>query len=123
MTAELVDEPGAVLDRLREAAKVDEMALLGAAFEATAKQWSEQNGIEIHLDPEALELLCRKALESERTPEDVFSETFKNYEHGLNLIRKSRGITRFEITADVIRNPAEILDSWIRDFYISRPGA
>ena len=123
LTAELVDEPGAVLDRLREAAKVDEMALLGAAFEATAKQWSEQNGIEIHLDPEALELLCRKALESERTPEDVFSETFKNYEHGLNLIRKSRGITRFEITADVIRNPAEILDSWIRDFYISRPGA
>jgi ATP-dependent Clp protease ATP-binding subunit ClpX len=123
LTAELVDGPTAVLDRLREAAQADEMTLLGAAFEAIAKQWSEQNGIEIQLEPEALELLCHKALESERTPEEIFSETFKNYEHGLSLIRKARGIIRFEITADVVRNPVETLDSWIRDFYIAKPGA
>ncbi len=123
LTAELVDRPAAVLDRLREAAKVDEMALLDAAFEAIAKQWSEQNGIEIHLEPDALELLSRKALESERTPEAVFSEIFRNYEHGLSLIRKARGVSRFAITAEVIRNPAQTLDGWIRDFYISRPGA
>jgi len=122
LTAGMVDSPAGVLEGIREAAKGDEMAFLGGAFEAIAKRWSEQNGIEIQLEPEALELLCRKALGSERAPESVFSETFKNYEHGLNLIRKARGISRFEITADVVQNPAATLDSWIRDFYISRPG-
>jgi hypothetical protein len=112
-----------VLGRRREAAKDGEITHLGQEFEAIAKRWSEQNGIEIHLEPEALELLCRKAREDERSPQDVFSTTFKNYEHGLSLIRKSRGVNRFEITADVVKNPAGTLDSWIRDFYVSREGA
>ncbi|MBP1597375.1 MAG: hypothetical protein H6Q05_2752, partial [Acidobacteria bacterium] len=36
----------------------------------------------------------------------------------LNLIRKTRGISRFEITPEVIRDPSSTLDSWIRDYYI-----
>jgi ATP-dependent Clp protease ATP-binding subunit ClpX len=123
LTAELVDAPADVLGRMREAAKADEITHLGEEFEAIAKRWSEQNGIEILLKPEALELLCRKAREDERSPQDVFSATFRNYEHGLSLIRKSRGVNRFEITADVVKNPAGTLDSWIRDFYVSRQGA
>jgi hypothetical protein len=61
-------------------------------------------------------------MESHRSLEEVFAETFRNYEHGLNLIRKTRGITRFDITPDVIQDPEATLDRWIRAYFISKPG-
>jgi hypothetical protein len=51
----------------------------------------------------------------------VFAETFKNYEHGLNLIRETSGRNKFTITPDVVKNPAATLDDWIRSFYIKKP--
>ena len=36
------------------------------------------------------------------TLEDVFAEIFKDYEHGLNLIRRMDGVQQFEITEDVL---------------------
>ena len=52
--------------------------------------------------------------------EDVFSDIFKDYEHGLNLIRGAQGVQKFEVTEDVIRNPRAALDEWIRSYYVSR---
>ena len=73
------------------------------------------------MSPEAAELLAEKALDSDRKLEDVFAETFKNYEHGLKLIRKTREMHRFDITPDVIRDPDGTLDRWIRAYYINSP--
>ena len=123
VTAELVEAPLEVLSRIRDGAKVDQLASLEAAFEEIARQWSIRNGIEIHLQPEAATLLSQKTLDAGATAEGVFEETFRNYEHGLNLIRKSRGISHFEITREVVLNPATTLDHWIRDYYIAKPPA
>jgi hypothetical protein len=61
-----------------------------------------------------------KALESGEKLEEVFSGIFKDYEHGLNLIREAHSSQQFEISVDVIQNPKAALDKWIRALYVSR---
>ena len=46
------------------------------------EHWSKRFDIEIELSPEAAEMLAEKAIERDQKLEDVFAETFKNYEHG-----------------------------------------
>jgi len=120
VTAELVDSPLQVLERLQQVSTSEQLEDLELELAKIAQRWSEQNGIEIHLQPEAVQLLARKAIDSGTGIEQVFAETFKNYEHGLNLIRKTRGVSRFEITPDVIQDPSATLDSWIRAYYITQ---
>jgi ATP-dependent Clp protease ATP-binding subunit ClpX len=120
LTERLVDQPDAVLEEILQVAKASQLKEMTAEFNSIAEEWSKRNGIPIHLKPEAARLLSQKAIESGEKPEDVFSEIFKDYEHGLNLIRRMEGIQKFEITEDVVRNPRAALDQWIRSCYVSR---
>lgn len=119
VTAGLVDSPLETLQHIQQDSSQEEIQQLHHRIDSIARAWSESNGIEIHFQPEASELLAQKALDSGRKIEEVFDETFKNYEHGLNLIRKTRGIFHFEITPDVITNPGSTLDQWIREYYVA----
>lgn len=121
VTEELVNEPLKVLERLKQVSALTQLEDLERRVVSIAEQWSERNGIEIRLHPEAAQMLAQKALDSDRSVEEVFAATFKNYEHGLNLIRKTRGISTFDITPDVIQDPAATLDNWIRAYYIIQP--
>jgi ATP-dependent Clp protease ATP-binding subunit ClpX len=118
VTAELVDRPMEVLERVQRASVLAQAETIELAAHEIAAKWSGRNGIEIRLQPEAARLLAQKAIDEGKSIEEVFDETFKNYEHGLDLIRKTRGVSRFEITAEVIRNPSATLDAWIRAYYI-----
>ncbi len=119
LTARLVDHPDEVLEEILQSAKASRLDAMDLAFSSIAEEWSKKNGIRIHLQPEAARLLSERAMESGDKLEDVFTGIFKDYEHGLNLIRRTQGIQQFEITADVIRDPRATLDQWIRAYYIS----
>jgi hypothetical protein len=122
LTPRLVDQPGEVLEEILREAKANQLSEMDLAFNAIAEEWSKRNGIQIRLHPEAARMLSQKALESGEKLEDVFSEIFKDYEHGLNLIRRTQGIQQFEITAEVVRDPRAALDQWIRTYYVNRSG-
>ncbi len=119
LSARLVDEPQEVLEEILESSKASQLDEMDLAFKSIAEEWSKKSGIQIHLQPEAARLLSEQALESGNTLEEVFSNIFKDYEHGLNLIRGTKNVQRFEITADVVRNPKATLDQWIRSYYMS----
>jgi hypothetical protein len=119
VTPELVDSPLEVLQGILEGVKLDQINSLECRFDEIAQRWSQRHGIEIHLQREASQILCQKTVETGVSPEAVFAEALQNYEHGLNLIRKARGIKSFEITPEVIENPGGTLDRWIREYYIS----
>jgi hypothetical protein len=120
LTERLVDHPDQVLEEILEVATANRLNEMVVAFSTIAGEWSKCNGIQIHLQPEAARMLSQKALESGDTLEDVFAEIFKDYEHGLNLIRRMDNVQQFEITEDVIRDPKSALDQWIRSYYVSR---
>ncbi len=117
LTAELVESPDVTLERLMANSKADQITSMEKDARELAAQWSERSGIEIELKPDAARLLSKKAVEAGQSLEVAFSETFKNYEHGLNLISKTRGINRFEITVEVINDPDNTLDRWIRNSF------
>jgi ATP-dependent Clp protease ATP-binding subunit ClpX len=118
VSRELVDSPDQELKKILDSAALQRIALLEAEFHRIAEQWSQRNGIEIRLKPEAARFLSQKVLDTDLKAEDLFTQTFHNYEHGLNLIRKTRGIIRFDIGEDTVRDPETTLDGWIRAFYI-----
>jgi len=120
VTPELVDSPEAVLEGILAEGNANEILVLESSARETAEKWSRRSGIEISLHPEAARLLAQKALDSGKKLDEVFSDTFRDYEHGFNLI-KTRGISRFEITRDVVENPAGALDNWVRAYYIQNP--
>jgi endopeptidase Clp ATP-binding regulatory subunit ClpX len=122
LTARLVDQPAAVLEEILREAKTNQLNEMDLTFKSVAEEWSKRNGIQLRLHPEAARLLSQKALDSGEKAEDVFSAIFKDYEHGLNLIRRTQGIQQFEVTADVIRDPRAALDEWIRTYYVNRSG-
>ena len=120
VTPELVDSPEVVLEGILAEGNANEILVLESSARETAEKWSRRSGIEISLHPEAARLLAQKALDSGKKLDEVFSDTFRDYEHGFNLI-KTRGISRFEITRDVVENPAGALDNWVRAYYIQNP--
>jgi hypothetical protein len=122
LTARPVDQPAEVLEEILREAKTNQLNEMDLTFRSVAEEWSKRNGIQLHLRPEAARLLSQKALDSGEKAEDVFSAIFKDYEHGLNLIRRTQGIQQFEVTADVIRDPRAALDEWIRTYYVNRSG-
>jgi ATP-dependent Clp protease ATP-binding subunit ClpX len=121
VTADLVDAPEKILQQILAASAGDQLRSLETVVNKIAEQWSRRVGIEIHLQPEAIRLLGQEVIESGERPEEVFARIFKNYEHGLNLIRQTKGISNFEITADVVREPEAALDRWIRSYFAGDP--
>jgi ATP-dependent Clp protease ATP-binding subunit ClpX len=119
MTDRLVDSPNEVLAEILEGAKEGQLERMDQAFSGIAEEWSMRNGIQITLHPEAARLLSQKAFDSGGKPEDIFYEILQDYEHGLNLIRRTQGIQQFEITPEVIQDPRATLDRWIRAYYVS----
>jgi ATP-dependent Clp protease ATP-binding subunit ClpX len=115
--AALVDDPGTALEEILVAAKADRLVDLEQTVSRLAEEWSRKNGIEIRFMPEAARALGKKALDEGESVEEVFLRSFKNYEYGLNLIQKTRGVSVFEITPEVIGDPAGTLDLWIRSYY------
>ena len=118
LTGRMVDQPDIVLAELLQAAKTERLKEMDSELETIALDWSKSNDIHIHLTSEAARILSLKAYDDERPLKDVFADIFKDFEHGLNLIRGSHGIW-FEINEDVVRDPKATLDKWIRSRYAS----
>jgi hypothetical protein len=118
VTAELVESPWDVLKEMLDASTTEQLAGLARQAHQIASQWSKRYGLEIRLQEEAARLLGQESLDSDRSLKEVFQDTFKNYEHGLSLIRKTRGINSFEISSEVVSDPDGTLDRWIRSYFI-----
>ncbi len=74
-------------------------------------------GIDIKFTPEAARLITRKA---EKMGTDLFTYCaglFEDYEHGLNLLRKTSNKKQFLIDEDGIRNPEGTVERWIKETY------
>ena len=116
MTGRLVDQPDAVLEEILRTAKAERLKEMDSELEAIALDWSRSHDIQISLAPDAARILSLNAYDEGKALTDVFADIFKDFEHGLNLIRGAQGIC-FEINEDVVRDPKSALDKWIRAYY------
>src|SRR2546423_3029968 len=117
VTADLVREPKQVLDRpLAEGHKV-EAQTLESNVRAFAEKFTSQHGLEIVLDESAVRRLVERAQTERMTMSDLCAHLFKDYQFGLNLIKKNTGQTTFVINAGAVDAPDKFLSELVVQSY------
>ena len=72
---------------------------------------------ELEFHEDAIDALCDVAVKSGDELFEVALTMFHDYEHGISLVRRNTGKSRFAITREVVENPDGVLSDWIRESY------
>ncbi len=121
VTAALVREPRRVLDRLMLEGHKLEAQMLDAGARQFAQKFNSEHGLEIVLDEAAVRRLVERAQAERMTMSDLCAHLFKDYQFGLNLIKKNTGQTKFVINAGAVDAPDKFLSELVVQSYY--PGA
>ena len=117
VTAALVREPRRVLDRLMAEGHKLEAQMLETGARQFAEKFSSQHGLEIVFDESAVRRLVERAQTERMTISDLSAHLFKDYQFGLNLIKKNTGQTRFVINAEAVDAPDKFLSELVVQSY------
>ena len=117
VTADLVREPQRVLDRLCVEGHKLEAQMLEAGARQFAEKFSNEHGLEIVFDETAIRRLVERAQTERMTMSDLCAHLFKDYQFGLNLIKKNTGRTRFVLNAEAIDAPDKFLSEMVAQSY------
>jgi ATP-dependent Clp protease ATP-binding subunit ClpX len=121
VTATLVREPKRVLDRLMAEGHKLEAQMLEAGARQFAEKFNREHGLEIVLDEAAVRRLVERAQAERMTMSDLCDHLFKDYQFGLNLVKKNTGQTKFVINAGAVDEPDKFLSELVVQSYY--PGA
>ncbi len=117
VTAALVREPQRVLDRLKVEGHKLEAQMLEAGARQFAEKFSNEHGVEIVFDETAVRRLVERAQTERMTMNDLCAHLFKDYQFGLNLIKKNTGRTKFILNAEAIDAPDKFLSDLVVQSY------
>ena len=118
VTAELVREPKRVLDRLMVEGHKLEAQTLEAEVHQFAEQFKTDHGLQIVFDETAVRRLVERAQAERMTMNDLCAHLFKDYQFGLNLVKKNTGQTQFVINAEAVDAPDKFLSELVvRSYY------
>jgi hypothetical protein len=113
VSAELVREPKMVLDRLMvEGHKQEEAALEKSAL-AFAEEFQKAHGIELQLEPGAIERLIERARAERMTMPDLCAHLFKDFQFGLSLVHKNTGQNKFVLGRETVDAPDKFLSDLV----------
>jgi len=110
---ELIDEPQSVLERLRASGLSEREKSLEAAAKRFAGRFSNEHGISIAFDDGATRRLIEMAIEKDVSMQNLCAERFKDYQFGLNLIKKNSGQSAFTVTREAVDDPDSVLSQWV----------
>lgn len=117
VTEETVEDPAAALRRLLEDPRLHRPKILQFQLSRFEDDFESRYGVRICFTPEAAAVLDEKAAAAGTDLRSYCAELFADYEHGLNLLRKSSGQAEFIIDRDAVLDPARTLERWIRETY------
>src|SRR6201993_3672574 len=99
VTVELVREPQRVLDRLMVEGHKQEAQSLEQNARQFADKFKNEHGLDLVFDEGAIRRLVERAQAERITMNDLCAHLFKDYQFGLNLIKKKTGRTKFVLNA------------------------
>src|SRR3989442_4705667 len=117
VSAELVHEPKRVLDRLRVEGHKLEAQMLEAGARQFAEKFGNEHGLEIVFDETAIRRLVQRAQAERMTMSDLCAHLFKDYQFGLNLIKKNTSHAKFVLDAGAIDAPDKFLSELVVQSY------
>ena len=115
-----VEKPKATLERLLND---DEFRCRSAArfdLRRFSDEFRQANEIDLEFQETAVDALIERAEAAGQGVYETAAELLKDYAHGLGLIRRNTGRTRFEMDAQVIADADAALNEWIRASYAQK---
>ena len=117
VTAELVREPKRVLDRLMAEGHKIEAQTLEASLRQFAEKFKSEHGLEVVFDETAVRRLVERAQAERMSMSDLCAHLFKDYQFGLNLIKKNTGRKEFVLNAEAVDAPDKFLSNLVVQSY------
>ena len=114
---ELVEDPIKKLSELLQNPDMYRERIMRFQLEKVEERFSENYGILFQFTPEAAVLVSQNAKAQGKELVMYCEELFNDYEHGLNLLRKTLDGDTFVVDEAVIRDPARSLEKRIRETY------
>lgn len=116
-TAATVERPAEALQRLLDNEAHQERHVLEKAVHDFCRQFHQRHGIALQPTAETLVRIVDRALREKRNVRDVCSQAFKDFEFGLNLVRKNTGQAEFAIPPAVLDDPDQFLSELVVSSY------
>ena len=117
VTREIVNDPRGELKKIIASPELVERAFGAELVRKFEKEFCGRHGITVAFNRAAAELAVAQAEEVKMDVPAFCRVLLKDYEHGLNLIRRNTGQDRFVITREAVNSPAETLNKWIKKSY------
>jgi endopeptidase Clp ATP-binding regulatory subunit ClpX len=122
VTRALVKDPVAELQRILQEPADAQHELARQCVLDWARRFQQRHGLGLRFTAEALDELARRAVAESRSVSDLCAALFKDYQFGLNLIRKNTGQAEFVIPLPALANPDQFLSDLVVASYRRDPG-
>lgn len=113
----LVNEPGTVLAELLSRGHSEKEKAMIEIVGQYATRFEDQHGLTMNFEDDTKQALVEKAAVTETGIRDLCERLFKDYQFGLQLIRKNTGQKEFSIPARAVEEPDTVLSEWVVKSY------
>ena len=91
--------------------------MLEAGARQFAEKFSSEHGVDFVLDDSAIRRLVERAQAERMTMNDLCAHLFKDYQFGLNLVKKNTGRSKFVLGAEAVDAPDRCLSELVVQSY------
>ncbi len=121
VTAELVNEPKKVLERLLAEGHRHEVVVLDQQIDQFSQKFAREHEIELAFEPAARQRLIERAQAEKMSMADLTAHLFRDFHFGLNLLGNSSGQRKFTLSAAAVDAPDKFLsDLVVQSYYPAR---
>lgn len=117
VTQGLVEDPVSALSTLLSQGHLEKEKAMVEIVSQFAARFADQHGLTISFEEEATRALVRQASEQETSVRELCERLFKDYQFGLQLIRKNTGQVEFVIPIKAVTEPDTVLSEWVVKSY------
>ncbi len=116
----LVADPARALHDLLERNRGSQQDWWREEVQQFADRFRAVHGLELVFEDAAVTALIDRLEVTGRTMRSVCEEVFRDFEYGLNLVRRNTGQSTFTITAAVVGEPDRELSRWVVESHTAR---
>ena len=91
--------------------------VLKGDVERFCKDFQNEHGFELEFDDSAIVWITHRSNETGNTIRSICLECFKDFQHGLKIISRNSGKTKFPITEKTLIDPDRELSQWVVDSF------
>lgn len=123
ITGALIENPAPALEKILADEAKQERPVLEAAVRDFCQRFEKQHGLALRLDIATVSRIVDRALKEHRNVRDICAQIFKDYEFGLNLVRKNTGSHEFPIPPEALDDPDGFLSNMVVTSYKKDPAS